>query len=279
MPKTFFSIALLFVINYAIAQQKEPLNLQDYKLVWSEEFDKDGLPDTTKWKFETGYVRNNEAQWYQKENAVCKKGYLVITGKEETTDNPNFIEGSNDWKTKWKKIKYTSASVVMKKEHAFQYGIVEVKAKIDAQTGLWPAIWTLGVEGEWPSNGEVDILEYYDNSILANYAYASKQRYKAIWDVVKVPIDSMGKKNWAKDFHIWRLVWTEKLMQIFVDNRLLNEINVDKTINKTDGKNPFKQPHVLLLNLALGGNRGGSLKNTTLPSSYFIDYVRIYQKK
>jgi beta-glucanase (GH16 family) len=279
MHKIFFSIALLFVTYFVFAQQKETTNLEDYKLVWADEFNKDGIPDTTKWRFETGYMRNNEAQWYQKENAVCKNGNLIITGKKETKDNPNFIEGSKDWKTKWQKIKYTSASVVMKKEHAFKYGKVEVRAKIDAQTGLWPAIWTLGVESEWPSNGEVDILEYYDNSILANYAYAGKQRYKAIWDVVKKPIDSMGKKNWATDFHVWKLLWTEKLMQIFVDDILLNEISLEKTINKSDGKNPFHQSHVLLLNLALGGNRGGSLVNTNLPSIYLIDYVRIYQKK
>lgn len=250
-----------------------------YKLIWSDEFNNNGMPDTAKWRFESGFARNNEAQWYQQENAVCQEGYLVITGKKENRPNPNFIEGSTNWKTNRKNIRFTSASAVMKKEHAFQYGKVQVRAKIDAQPGLWPAIWTLGVSGEWPSNGEVDIMEYYKDSILANFAFAAQKRYNAIWDVAKVSVDSLGGKNWADQFHVWTLLWDENQMQIFVDDLLLNTINLNKTINKSDGQNPFRQPHYILLNLAMGGNRGGSLENTKLPSKYLIDYVRVYQKQ
>ena len=166
----------------------------------------------------------------------------------------------------------------MKKAHAFQYGKVEVRAKIDAQTGLWPAIWTLGVSGEWPSNGEVDIMEYYDDKILANYAVAAVKAFTAIWDTATLKVDALGGKAWADQFHIWTLEWDEQQMQIFVDNRLLNTIDLNTTINKSDGRNPFRQPHYLLLNLALGGNRGGSLEKTKLPSEYLIDYVRVYQR-
>lgn len=251
----------------------------EYKLVWSDEFNLSGLPDTSKWRFENGFLRNNEAQCYQKENAVCENGFLVITGRREEKPNPNYSAENNNWKTSRKNIEYTSASVVMKKEYAFQYGKVEVRAKIDAQTGLWPAIWTLGVSGEWPSNGEVDIMEYYDDKILANFAYAGNKRFRAIWDGASVTLDSLGGKQWASDFHVWTLVWNENQMQIFVDDFLLNEIDINNTINKSDGKNPFRQAHYVLLNLAMGGNRGGTLVNTKLPSKYLIDYVRIYQKK
>lgn len=250
-----------------------------YKLVWFDEFTKDGVPDPKKWKFENGFVRNEEAQWYQQENAICENGYLVITGKKERKPNPNFIQGSPNWKTNRAFIEYTSSSVVMQREHAFQYGKIEVRAKIDAQAGLWPAIWTVGVSGEWPSNGEVDIMEYYEDKILANFAIAEKERYKAIWDGASVKLDSLGGKKWADQFHIWTLEWSENEMKIFVDSLLLNSIDLTKSINKSDGKNPFRQPHYLLLNLVMGGNRGGSLANTILPSKYMIDYVRIYQKQ
>ncbi|HLP36032.1 glycoside hydrolase family 16 protein [Lacibacter sp.] len=250
-----------------------------YKLVWFDEFTKDGVPDPKKWKFENGFVRNEEAQWYQQENAICENGYLVITGKKERKPNPNFIQGSTSWKTNRAFIEYTSSSVVMQREHAFQYGKIEVRAKIDAQTGLWPAIWTVGVSGEWPSNGEVDIMEYYEDKILANFAIAEKERYKAIWDGASVKLDSLGGKKWADQFHVWTLEWSENEMKIFVDDLLLNSIDLKQSINKSDGKNPFRQPHYLLLNLAMGGNRGGSLVNTILPSKYMIDYVRIYQKQ
>jgi beta-glucanase (GH16 family) len=250
-----------------------------YLLTWADEFNTDGTPDTLKWRFENGFVRNEEAQWYQKENAVCKGGYLIITGKKESKPNPGYNKESTNWKTNRESIEYTSASVVMKKQHAFQYGKVEVRAKIDAQTGLWPAIWTLGVSGEWPSNGEVDIMEYYNNSILANFAIAGIEKNKAIWDGASVKLDSLGGKKWADEFHVWTLKWNENDMKIFVDDLLLNSIDLNQTINKSDGRNPFQQPHYILLNLAMGGNRGGSLNNTQLPSQYIIDYVRVYQKK
>ena len=269
LPFIVFGYARLY------AQSVAP---KPYRLVWSDEFNQNGSPDTSKWRFEQGFVRNNEAQWYQAENAVCRDGYLVITGRKEQKANPNYIAGSNNWKTNQPAIQYTSASVVMKKAHAFQYGKVEVRAKIDAQTGLWPAIWTLGVSGEWPSNGEVDIMEYYDDKILANYAVAAVKAFTAIWDTATLKVDALGGKAWADQFHIWTLEWDEQQMQIFVDNRLLNTIDLNTTINKSDGRNPFRQPHYLLLNLALGGNRGGSLEKTKLPSEYLIDYVRVYQR-
>jgi len=267
--------ATLFIANPVQAQN----NLVGYKLVWSDEFNKDGMVDSTKWKFENGFVRNQEMQWYQKENAICKNGNLIITGKKEQKLNPAYIPGSTNWKTNRQFIEYTSSSVVMQKAHAFQYGRLEVSAKIDAQTGLWPAKWTVGVSGEWPSNGEVDIMEYYDNLILANYDHAEKERFKAIWDGASISMDSLGGNDWANQFHIWTLEWDENNMKIFLDGVLLNDIDLTTTINKSDGKNPFRQPHYLLLNLAMGGNRGGSLEMTRLPSNYYIDYVRLYQKQ
>ena len=275
----FLLVQLFLMTCYNAGKLAAQATHVQYKLVWFDEFNNDGAPDPLKWRFENGFVRNEEAQWYQQENAICENGYLVISGKKEHKPNPNYIQGSTNWKTSGAFIEYTSSSVVMQREHAFQYGKIEVRAKIDAQTGLWPAIWTVGVSGEWPSNGEVDIMEYYEDKILANFAIAEKERYKAIWDGASVKLDSLGGKKWADQFHIWTLEWNENEMKIFVDDLLLNSIDLKQSINKSDGKNPFRQPHYLLLNLAMGGNRGGSLVNTMLPSKYMIDYVRIYQKQ
>jgi beta-glucanase (GH16 family) len=259
----------------------EPISYENesYKLVWWDEFEKNGPPDPEKWKFETGFVRNNEAQWYQAENAVCKDGYLVITGKKEHKPNPNYQPGSQNWKTNRSFIEYTAASVVMQRQHAFMYGKLEVRARIDAQTGLWPAIWTLGVSGVWPSNGEVDVMEYYNEGILANFAIADTGRSKAIWDGAFHKLDSLGGAAWANEFHVWTLEWDPESMRILMDGALMNEMDIRNSFNKTDGKNPFQQPHYLLLNLAMGGNRGGSLQHTKLPTEYLIDYVRLYQRE
>jgi beta-glucanase (GH16 family) len=253
-------------------------NPDEYRLIWYDEFNTDGRPDKDKWRFETGFERNQEAQWYQAENAHCEGGYLIITGRKEHKPNPNYQPNGKSWKTNRPFIEYTSASVVMQKAHAFTYGKLEVRAKIDAQTGLWPAIWTLGIDGQWPSNGEVDVMEYYNNGILANFAMADSGRFKAIWNSSIHNLDSLGGKAWADAFHVWTMEWDKESMRILVDGILFNSIDIRKTLNKSDGKNPFQQPHYLLLNLAMGGNRGGSLQNTVLPSKYLIDYVRLYQK-
>jgi beta-glucanase (GH16 family) len=252
--------------------------MPNWRLVFSDEFNKDGVLDSSKWNYENGFVRNREAQWYQKENAICENGNLVITGKKDNKPNPNYTIGSKNWKTNRPFIEYTSASVVMQKMHSFKFGILEVRAKLDAQAGLWPAIWTLGITGEWPSNGEVDIMEYYDNRILANFAHADTAIFKAIWDGASKKIDSLGGTDWTNRFHIWTFEWDDKKMSILLDGILLNEIDLNTTFNKSDGENPFRQPHYLLLNLAMGGNKGGSLDQTQLPSKYYIDYVRLYQK-
>jgi beta-glucanase (GH16 family) len=287
MIKCFFTVILLActktgtptITNPCIVHGVDTCNvIKPVQLIWSDEFNTDGAPDSTKWRYETGFVRNQENQWYQKENAVCSNGNLVITGKKERRANPNYTAGSTSWKTNRPFIDYTSASVVMKKEHAFQYGKMEVRAKIVTQTGLWPAIWTLGTSGEWPSNGEVDVMEYYDDKILANFAHASSKKWTAIWDSYKKPM-SKFPANWADSYHVWTLEWTETQMNILLDGVSMNTIDLTKSINKSDGKNPFRQPHYVLLNLALGGMNGGSLANTTFPSQYLIDYVRIYAPK
>jgi beta-glucanase (GH16 family) len=275
----FIAILLLMLSAWNNSNKRiSQLNSDTYKLIWFDEFNTDGSPDSLKWKFESGFVRNEEAQWYQKENAVCKGGCLVITGKKERKPNPDYIPGSANWKTKRAYIDYTSSCVVMQRKHAFQYGKLEVRAKIEAQTGLWPAIWTLGTSGEWPSNGEVDVMEYYDDRILANFAIGSATRFSAIWDGASKSVASFGGALWASQFHTWTLEWDESMMRIFIDGELLNSIDLGQTFNRIDGRNPLRQAHYLLLNLAMGGNRGGSLANTILPSKYMIDYVRIYQK-
>lgn len=249
----------------------------DYQLVWSEEFNKKGAVDTNVWQFEKGFVRNNELQWYQPQNAWCEKGKLIIEARRETKPSPRYKEGSNDWREKRTEINYTSASINTRKTKAWQYGRFEIRAKIIAKPGLWPAIWTLGEKGEWPSNGEIDIMEFYKGDILANVATGTNQRYKAKWFTTQKPVNSF-KANWDRDFHTWRMDWDEHAIKLYVDDLLLNEVKLSD-LNNPDGSNPFKQPHYLLLNLAIGGDNGGDPSHTQFPSRYEVDYVRVYQKK
>ena len=110
-----------------------------YTLVWADEFDVDGAPDAKKWTFENGFVRNEELQWYQPQNARVEKGLLVIEGRRERKANPTYEPGSTDWRRSREFGEYTSASLLTRGLHTWQYGHFEMRARIDTRAGLWPA--------------------------------------------------------------------------------------------------------------------------------------------
>ena len=264
-----------------------PEKIHGYKLAWNDEFNYDGKPDAGAWGFEKGFVRNEELQWYQSENANCKNGVLRIEGKKEKVLNPNFVEGSLNWKENREFAQYTSACLKTEDKKEFQYGRFEIRAKIPTAPGSWPAIWTLGKSMPWPSNGEIDIMEYYPIKgvphLLANTAWGTDKPYNAHWDSATVPFSEFANEDpyWADKFHIWRMDWDEEAIRLYLDDKLLNETLLEDTQNGSVGNysNPFQQPHYILLNLAIGGRNGGTPDNAAFPLSYEIDYVRIYQKK
>jgi len=236
-----------------------------YKLVWADEFDKDGAPDPANWGFEKGFVRNHEAQWYQPENAWCKDGKLIIEARRER---------------KSPEIEYTSASLLTRGLHHFKYGRFEMRAKIDVSSGMWPAFWALGEKGQWPSNGEIDIMEYYRRMLLANIATGTATKYSPVWFSRRTPLDSLGGATWADAFHVWRMDWDSAMIRLSVDDRVLLSQPVDSLVNRDSARvNPFRSPMYLILNLALGGDNGGDLRGTTFPRRFEIDYVRVYQKE
>ena len=247
-----------------------------YTLVWHDEFDQDGAPDPKNWKFEHGFVRNEEDQWYQEDNASVTGGLLVIEGRKERVENPNYT-GSGDWKTSRQYAEYTSSSLNTSGLQSFQYGRFEMRARIPTSGGMWPAWWTLGVSGEWPSNGEVDIMEYYAGNVLANVACGTSTQWQAKWDSQPTPLSSLGT-GWSNDFHVWRMDWDDQTIDLYLDDQVMNTTELSSMLN-ADGKSPFKQKAYMLVNLALGGNNGGSLSGTTFPVRYEVDYIRVFQKQ
>jgi beta-glucanase (GH16 family) len=251
----------------------------DYSLVWADEFEKDGRPDPRNWRYERGFVRNRELQWYQPENARCEDGLLIIEAHQERVPNPAYRADSKDWRRYRRFASYTSASLMTKGLHRWTYGRFEMRGRIDTRAGLWPAFWTLGTARAWPGCGEIDIMEYYRGMLLANACWSSGRRWQPIWDDAKKPISELGDAQWSSRFHVWRMDWTPDEIRLFVDDALLNSIDLAKTSNKSaDQHNPFREPHYLLLNLALGGTNGGDPSNTVFPARFEVDYVRVYQK-
>jgi beta-glucanase (GH16 family) len=259
-----------------------------YRLVWSDEFAGDGALDPASWGYESGFVRNRELQWYQRDNAVRAGGLLVIEGRREHRPNPRWVAPSDTsdesrarmarrpWANR-ECIDYTSASVNTRGRHAWLYGRFEMRARIDVRTGSWPAFWLLGTRGPWPANGEIDVMEFYDDTLLFNVAWAGASA--PVWNARKIPLSRMPA-DWPTRFHVWRMDWDERAIRLFVDDTLVNEQDLSATINVPRAgapANPFHSPMYLLLNQAIGGQHGGDPAKTTLPLRYEIDWVRVYQ--
>ncbi|MGN6418732.1 MAG: glycoside hydrolase family 16 protein [Pseudobacter sp.] len=251
---------------------------EGYLLVWSDEFNNAGHPDTSKWNYEYGLVRNEEQQWYQPENARCEKGVLVIEARREDKPNPGYTAGSTDWRRKYPAAGYTSSCLITAGKGQWQYGRFEMRGRIDISDGLWPAWWTLGVTRNWPANGEIDIMEYYRKKLLANIALLGKDN-RTEWHSNIFSTDSLGGIDWASKFHVWRMDWTDSFIALYLDDQLLNKVPMEALVNKDgSGFNGFKQPHYMLLNLAIGGQNGGNPENTTFPRRFEVDWVRVYQR-
>jgi len=273
-------LSLLVATATGMAQEKE------WKLVWSDEFNQSGRPDEATWRFEQGFVRNHEDQWYQAENAWQEDGLLIIEARREQRPNPTYRPQGRYWGEQRPSIGYTSASLNTRAKYEFLYGRLEVCARIPTAGGAWPAIWTLGSSMEWPSCGEIDVMEYYRIGgvphILANLAWGNDRRFDAVWNSRRVPFSHFTQQDpeWARRFHVWRMDWDEHHVRIYLDGELLNETPLSTTVNGEVGRhsNPFHRPQYVLLNLALGGDNGGPIDDAAFPMRYEIDYVRVYQR-
>jgi beta-glucanase (GH16 family) len=276
--KYIFLFLLFFVLikpDTASAQKKEK-----WKLVWKEEFNYTGLPDASKWGYEEGHVRNKEQQYYtnaRKENVWVNKGVLTITGRKESYPNESFKKGDTDWKSKDSVAQYTSASINTLGKAGWQYGRIEVKAKLPSGGGIWPAIWMMGTnrpEVGWPKCGEIDIMEFIGNhpeDIYGTIHYPD-------------PVANGNKSNGGKtiavkvnsDFHTYTMEWNEKTIDLYFDKVKYHSFPIDTA--GTGPENPFRKPFYLLINLAMGANWPGPIDDKVLPQQFIIDYVRVYQK-
>jgi len=280
-------LAACFVALATTVVSAQPSGVKDegtiparYRLVWADEFDKAGPPDPCNWTYERGFVRNEELQWYQPENVRCENGLLIIEGRHERKANPRYRPDGRSWRESREYAEYTSASLTTRGLHKWMYGRFEMRGRIDTRAGMWPAFWTLGVEGGWPGCGEIDIMEYYRGTLLANAAWASEKQWAPVWDDVKIPLSEFNDPDWSAKFHVWRMDWDRDNIKLYVDDKLLNTIELKKTFNKDkEAKNPFRQPHYIILNLAIGGTSGGDPANTRFPAKFEVDYVRIYQEQ
>jgi len=244
-----------------------------WMLVWSDEFDVDGAPSASNWGYEKGFVRNQELQWYQPDNATVANGLLTIAAQKVHVLNPNYQSGSTDWKKSRQYYDYTSTSMTTSGKHSWQYGRFEMRARIDIRQGSWPAFWVLGDGTSWPQSGEVDIMEYYANKVLANVCTPNASN--CTWDSTNQSPASLGS-GWSDQFHVWAMEWDAQHIDLYLDDKLVNTYAVSSA-NSTN-PNPYdSKKFYILVNLAIGAN-GGDPSGTTFPITYQVDYVRVYQQ-
>lgn len=246
--------------NLTYAQPSAP------KLIWSDEFTKEGLPDSTKWTYEVGGNGwgNNELEYYtarRPENARIENGKLIIEARKEA------YEGKN----------YTSARLLTKAR--WEHGRIEALAKLPSGRGTWPAIWMLGEKvatAGWPLGGEIDIMEHvgFDEGVVHGTVHT--EAYNHVKGTQK------GQQVTIKDatsaFHLYAIEWTADKIDFFVDNQ--KYYTVEKSVLGSDvAQWPFEQPFYLILNMAVGGNWGGQkgVDETIWPRRMEVDYVRVYQ--
>jgi beta-glucanase (GH16 family) len=256
----------------------------DWKLVWSDEFDKPGPPDPQKWGYETGFVRNNEDQYYTRgrpENARVQDGMLVIEARKEEFKNPDYDPGAaGKGKAAGRRSRdfahYTSASLTTRAKASWNCGRVEVRAKLPKGRGTWPAIWMVGTNraAGWPACGEIDIMEEvgYEPGIIQ--AHIHTQKYNHVIHTSKGASITIADASEA--FHVYAVQWDKDQMDFYVDGRKYFTYR-----NEGSGPDawPFDQNQYLILNLAIGGSWGGAkgIDDSVFPQRFYIDYVRVYQ--
>ncbi len=258
------SLLLLMVVLIA-----EIGHTQNEKLIWSDEFNGKGVPDSTFWSYNTGKTGygNNEIQNYTSlpENARQENGVLIIEA----------IKSGDEW---------TSARIHTKNKFEFTYGRVVFRAKLPAGSGTWPALWLLGSNFNdvgWPACGEIDVMEHVGrNPGMVLSTIHTPSSYGNTIDTKSIPLPDFDKA-----FHVYEANWTSEKIEFSIDGNQFYTYNPGEKNNATW---PFNNPFFIIINVAMGGNFGSDarletngIRNGIDPAlkslRMEVDYVRVYQ--
>ncbi|MFD2569399.1 family 16 glycosylhydrolase [Spirosoma soli] len=264
-PETSLSLPAPVVVTSPTSVSTIPITR---KLVWADEFDKDGLPDSTKWGYDVGGNGwgNNELQFYTRrrpENARIENGKLIIEARKEAYQDKN----------------YTSARLLTQQKGTWTYGRMEAMAKLPKGVGTWPAVWMLGKnipKVGWPRCGEIDIMEHvgFDEGVVHGTVHTESYNHAKKTEKG----NAITVKDVTLGFHLYAIEWTADRIDFFVDDQ--KYYTVEKSaLGNAEAQWPFDQPFFLILNVAVGGNWGGKkgVDDTIWPQRMEVDYVRVYQ--
>jgi len=255
---TYQVIVVAYNGTQNISQNINVTVLVNSQLVWSDEFNYEGAPDSAFWIHEIGNGDgwgNNELEYYTNrlDNAIVSNGTLKINLKKES------FEGFN----------YTSARLITKGKYSFKYGKIEFRAKLPTGAGTWPALWMLGSNIDtvpWPACGEIDVMEHVGNQQnIIHGSLHSPQHYGGNADTGTVNIPTA-----STEFHIYSVEWNASSIKFFVDGQLYHSY-------ANNAATPFNSNFFIIMNVAMGGNFGGNVDPNFVASTMEVDYVRVYQ--
>jgi len=236
----------------------------DWKLVWSDDFDKDGI-DLDNWSFDIGTGNNgwgnNELQYYtdRPENIRIEDGILIIEAREERYESSN----------------YTSARIKTEHKQFWTYGKIEARIKLPQGKGIWPAFWMLGESFDaidWPYCGEIDIMEMVGGGVNDGTCHGTIHWDENGWTY------SGGNKTlpagiFADDYHIFSIEWDKEVIRWFLDGNQYHAENITD-----ENKSELHDNFFIIMNCAAGGNWPGNPSQSTIfPQKMYIDWVRVYQ--
>ncbi|MEQ1689376.1 MAG: glycoside hydrolase family 16 protein [Sphingopyxis sp.] len=242
-----------------------------YTLLWHDEFAKDGAPDPRIWAHDTAHNRtgwfNNELQYYDGGaggNAYVAGGVLRLTARAED------LSGRADYGGQ----RYSSARLITRGRREWTYGFIDVRAKMPCGAGTWPAIWMLGTRGEWPSGGEIDIMEQVGSN--PGDVFGTVHNPATVSRALPSQSNHIAVPDACAAFHNYQAEWTVDSIRFMLDGR---EYGRYDRAGKPSGGWPFDRPNFMILNLAIGGDLGGVVDDAIFPATFAIDYVRVYQRR
>ncbi len=241
-----------------------------HRLVWADEFGRDGLPDPAKWTYDTHANRtgwyNNERQYYaaaRLENGRVENGRLIVEARRERLD------GAADWGGQ----NYTSARMLSRE--GWTYGVFEARAKLPCGRGTWPAIWMLPVDLQaWPGDGEIDIMEHVGHRPGVVHGTVHTGAYNHVAGTQRGA--EIAIPDACDAFHVYQVRWTPEAMVFALDGEPYFTFP-----NEGSGRDawPFDRPFQLILNVAVGGDWGGAegVDDAAFPQRMEVDWVRVWQ--
>ena len=243
------------------------LKKEGWDIVWRDEFDRDDIFSTGIWSKIWTCNTSDWCRTMSKDPSLyeIKNGNLILLGKpssDSTKEKPKYITGG----------------VFTDGKKYFQNGRLEIRCKLEAHQGAWPALWMIP-DDTWPTGGEIDIVERLNYEPFVHHTVHSTYTQAAKSDKSKrTPPSTATAAINPDDYNIYAVELDTDEVRFYVNGT--QTFSYARVPGKEDqGQFPFNRPYMLLIDMQLGGNWAGEVKPFTNPVRMYVDWVRFYQKK